>query len=74
MTDDFVGSWIDNPSPFDTVETWERYIARLNSLPLNTVGRQGMIDHAKVMMEMKAEADRQRLARDSKSRRIAVVA
>ena len=41
---------IDGPSPFASVETWERHLADLKSLPDDTLMKSGMIKQAEWMI------------------------
>ena len=44
---------IDGPSPYDTLESWERHLRELRELPANTALKPQMIKEAKEMIAMK---------------------
>jgi hypothetical protein len=46
---------IDEPTPFDTLENWERYAARLGSLPEDSLERATFLRDAQEWVERKRE-------------------
>ena len=46
---------IDEPSPFAPLEAWERHLADLKALPIDTVLRPEMIELAEKMIARKRE-------------------
>jgi hypothetical protein len=44
---------VDEPSPFATLEVWERHLADLKALPIDTVLRPEMIMSAEKMITRK---------------------
>jgi hypothetical protein len=46
------GGLIDDPKPFDTLETWERHLADLTKLPDGWLGKAEAIEHAEQHIKM----------------------
>jgi hypothetical protein len=49
---------IDEPTPYDTLETWERHLTKLEALPANTFMRAELIKRAKSLIADQLVADR----------------
>ena len=43
--------FIDGPTPYDTLESWEQHLKELQSWPPETVGRGAMLARAKKWIE-----------------------
>jgi hypothetical protein len=43
---------LDDPAPFDTLETWERFLAEVEAMP-DFAGKDQTISHAKWYIEQK---------------------
>ena len=45
---------LDEPTPFDTLQTWERHLSLVESLPADQLGRDRMLVKAKRTIRAKA--------------------
>jgi len=43
----------DEPSPFDTLETWERHLESVKAMPAGTILREAMMKAAQEMITKK---------------------
>jgi hypothetical protein len=50
--------WIDEPSPSDTLETWERHLTELKSQSPSVMGNLAVGHAERQIQRMKAEQDR----------------
>ncbi len=57
---------IDPPTPYATLETWERFLTEVRALPKNGLGvRQALKEAQAMLAEKRWERQRQRKARSS---------
>ncbi len=50
---EYVYSFIDDPSAFDSIEEWNDYVAQLKALPANHFRKKEMLDDAYKTMAWK---------------------
>ena len=55
MTSDLRFVMIDGPGPFDTLETWEQFLAEVQSMP-DFFGKESVVENAKWVIARNKQA------------------